>query len=69
MNEPNEQDSKYETLIRLLETHKWDYTLSREISIWQNGAKERAAIEQMVSDIGTQEAICIFQAYRAGHGY
>lgn len=63
------QDSKYEQLVRLLETHAWDYQITGNIDAWAAGSRERLAIENLVTEIGTQEALLIFQAFRIARGF
>jgi hypothetical protein len=65
----NAQDSKYERLVQLLETHMWDYQITGDPKAWAVGSKERATIEHMVTEIGTQEALLIFQAFRLARGF
>lgn len=60
-------DSKYETLISLLEQHEWNYIDAPTIEGFRRGSTERSAIELLVRNIGTEEAKFIYAAYKTAY--
>ena len=60
-------DSKYETLISLLEQHDWNYIDAAHIEGFRRGSTERSAIELMVRTIATPEAKFIYAAYKTAY--
>ena len=60
-------DSRYETLISLLEQHDWNYIDAPTIEGFRRGSTDRSAIEMMVRNLGTQEAKFIYTAYKIAY--
>ena len=60
-------DSRYETLIGLLEKHDWNYIDAPSLDGFRQGSRERSDIELLIRTLATPEAKFIYTAYKTAY--